>query len=399
MATVIGGLATPVLLASDYDAYQSFFSYLAVLNMVVAGASLFRKWPLIASIAFVGTQSLFWMWWEGNYHPEKFAWAFGFQSFLFMLYWSHSVVKAFRNETSLDYEELARFALNGVAGFAGFHRLLQFEYSQWLGVGAIAMSCVYAATAYILLVRRLLDQRLLLMSLALSLGFLSWALPLQANSGWQELSHWIAMGWAIIGVSLYRFGLRIGSPGLRAMAGVLGVAAVCRWMVNDTPLYIRQPFIPIFNEIGFPATFAALCILVAVVSAYSFWSRLKSIEQFLLSLAGTIGVVMLWIVLSFECYGFFVSRSLLGGELVEWRWRGQLALTVLWALYATALLAAGFRLDRSRLRWMGIALYGVTVIKLFLVDMDTVEQIYRILGFFILSIVLALVARAYQRFK
>jgi len=44
-------------------------------------------------------------------------------------------------------------------------------------------------------------------------------------------------------------------------------------------------------------------------------------------------------------------------------------------------------------------LFGVTVVKLFVVDMANVQQIYRIVAFFILAIVLGLVARTYQRFR
>jgi uncharacterized membrane protein len=76
-----------------------------------------------------------------------------------------------------------------------------------------------------------------------------------------------------------------------------------------------------------------------------------------------------------------------------------LALTVFWILFATALLLLGFRFNRSRLRWFAMGLFGVTVLKLFIVDMANVQQIYRIVAFFILAVVLGLVARGYQRFK
>jgi uncharacterized membrane protein len=90
---------------------------------------------------------------------------------------------------------------------------------------------------------------------------------------------------------------------------------------------------------------------------------------------------------------------MLGGDLDHWRWRAHLALTVFWTLFAIALLCLGFKLNRSRLRWMAMVLFGVTVLKLFVVDMANVQQIYRIVAFFILAVVLGLVARTYQRFR
>jgi len=68
-------------------------------------------------------------------------------------------------------------------------------------------------------------------------------------------------------------------------------------------------------------------------------------------------------------------------------------------VFAILLMLAGFRFQRARLRWFSMVLFGVTVIKLFAVDMANVQQIYRIVAFFILAVVLGVVARTYQRFR
>src|SRR5215213_4427465 len=61
---LIGGLLTPVLLHSDRDQYRSFFTYLVVLD---AGAlALLKHWRGLSSIAYYGTQLLFWIWYDEN---------------------------------------------------------------------------------------------------------------------------------------------------------------------------------------------------------------------------------------------------------------------------------------------------------------------------------------------
>ncbi len=399
IAAVLGGLLTPILLASPHDTYWSLFSYLAILNVGVVAASVYRRWPVVASLSYLGTQWLFWGWYSLQYHPEKFAWAIGFQLVIFALYLLHGVLKTRRGTLPVDREELARYAINGLVGFASFYALLQDNYRPWLGTVALAMAVIYAWAARLSLLSKSKDHRLLLTSLALSLGFIAWALPLQANAGWYGMSRWVAMGWAIIGLALWRFGIRIESLALRMMAGVLGGLAVGRVLIHDLAPYTREPFIPIFNSVAFPSLIVAGCILYAVVSANRWLPRFASSERMMIGVAGVTGVVLLWLVLSFECYGFFVSRSLLDDQIEVWRWRGQLALTVFWTAFATVLLVLGFWLDRARLRWLAIGLYVITVSKLFLFDMANVQQIYRILGFFVLAVVLGLVARAYQRFK
>ena len=399
LAAVIGGLMVPLLLASDRDTYWSFFTYLVILNAGVIVANVYRRWPAILSLAYLGTQSLFWAWYSHQYHPEKFAWAIGFQLAIFAMYVAHVVVTTKRRPEPADREELCRLVVVALLSFGMFQTLLRDDFRLWLGTAAIVMATVYATLSRVSLALRATDNRLLLTLLALSFGFIAWALPIQADAAGRTLVAWVAVGWAAMGAALWWFGLRVAAPPLRIMAGVFGAAATLRLLTQDLPYYVREPFIPVFNWIALPSLCVAICILVAVVLANPFLARLKSAEKNLITVASIVGVCLLLLVLSNECYGFFVSQSLYGGDISVWRWRGQLALTVLWTLFASGLLVLGFRLARARLRWFAMGLYGVTVLKLFLVDMANVQQLYRILAFFVLAVVLGLVARVYQRFK
>jgi uncharacterized membrane protein len=51
------------------------------------------------------------------------------------------------------------------------------------------------------------------------------------------------------------------------------------------------------------------------------------------------------------------------------------------------------------LRWTGLGLFGLTVLKVFMFDMSGLDQIYRIVAFFVLAILLGVAAWAYQRVK
>ncbi len=393
LVAVVGGLLTPILLQADHDAYQSFFTYLAVLNAGVVIALLMRSWSIVGSVAYLGTQWLFWMWYAGNYHPEKFAWTLGFQAVFCGSYLAHTAIGSLVHSRQADWEELARFVLNAILSFVVLRVLTREDYGIWQGSFAIGLATLYAGVARATLAWRPSDNRLLLTSLAVSVGFLAWAFPIQADA------RWVSLGWAAMGAALWWFGLRVTAPPLRIMAGVLGASAVVRWLMLEMPNYTRDPFVPIFNLVALPPLGVAACILGAVVLADRFLKRLGSTERWLIAAGGVTGVLLLWLILSFECHGYFVAQAAGSTDIEVWRWRGQLALTVMWTVYATALLVLGFRLNRARLRWLAMALYGVSVVKLFLVDMANVQQLYRILAFFVLAVVLGLVARTYQRFK
>lgn len=395
MVAVIGGLLTPMLMASDVDDYSSLFIYLAVLNAGVAIAVGMRGWSFVSWISFLGTQALFALWYQSNYHPDKFIWTIGFQVILFCLYLGQSLFTSAVRRRMLSPIELTLFVVNAILGFYLFRLLLQDQYSYWLGSFALFMATLYAVVARVILSTNNRDSRFCLTSIAISVGLIAIALPLQTNAGW------VALGWAAMGSVIGWFGLRISNPLLRVFALVLAVSAIARLLMFDLPLYIRDPFIPIFNREALPSLGVSLCVLASVVIADRYLKYLSAIEKHIIAVMGVAGVLLFWLVLSFECYGYFLSQSV-GDNSLDidvWRWRGQLALTLFWASFATIILVLGFRFDRARLRWLAIAIYGAAVLKLFIVDMASVQQLYRICVFFVLAIVLGLVARAYQRFK
>jgi uncharacterized membrane protein len=233
---------------------------------------------------------------------------------------------------------------------------------------------------------------LVLLLLAISMGHVAMALPIEADA------RFVALGWAAQGAALWWFGLRVRAWPLRMMAAVLAVLAAGRVVFQDTPYFIRNPFVPVFNAYAFPSLGVGACVLGSVVSGRRFGTRLPEARCGLLSAASVVGVVLVWWVLSVDTYSFFVSRGALPeADMTRWQWAGQMALSALWAVFASVLLALGFRLGRPQLRWMALVLYAVTVAKVFVVDMGQLREFYRILAFFILAVLLGAAAWAYQR--
>src|SRR5215213_7078690 len=57
---LIGGFLTPLLLRSDRDQYQWLFAY--ILTLDIGALALLKHWRGLSSIAYFGTQILFWLW-------------------------------------------------------------------------------------------------------------------------------------------------------------------------------------------------------------------------------------------------------------------------------------------------------------------------------------------------
>jgi uncharacterized membrane protein len=87
--------------------------------------------------------------------------------------------------------------------------------------------------------------------------------------------------------------------------------------------------------------------------------------------------------------GFESQRTL---ELAK-----QLSLSVVWALYACGLFVASSVRRLRLLRVMGLVLLSLTTLKVFLVDLSSLERGYRIISFIMLGAILLVVSYLYQR--
>jgi uncharacterized membrane protein len=113
-----------------------------------------------------------------------------------------------------------------------------------------------------------------------------------------------------------------------------------------------------------------------------------------------IAIITLWLVLSVETHTYFTARALRLGVLEgiqNERWLGQMALSVLWSLYAAVLAAIGFVRRAPAIRWAALSLFALTVIKVMLIDISVLEQLYRIIAFLVLGLLLLVVAWGYHR--
>jgi uncharacterized membrane protein len=391
LMAVIGGLLTPLLMHSQHDQYVSLFLYLIVLNAGVVGLLVLRAWPAEGTASLVGTQALFWAWYVANYHPEKVVPAIAFQIALYLLYLVPALLVSFRSGRRATVEDLARFMAAGVFWFAVAYVLLREDYGDWLGSLAVLMAAVYALSTRLLLAAHKPDERLMIVSLALASGFVALALPLQART------HWVAVGWAAEAAALWWFGLRIASVRLRGLAAVFAALAVFRVLALDTPEHYREPFMPILNAYALPSLAAVGCLALALVAARRFAARLRSEERPLVAIAAVACVLLVWWIVSVDIVSYFRMLQIqhpgeyAGGRLA------QMSLSAWWATYAAVVLAAGFYWRLALLRWTALGLFALTAGKVFFLDMAELDEIYRIVAFFVLALLLGAAAWAYQR--
>jgi hypothetical protein len=108
--------------------------------------------------------------------------------------------------------------------------------------------------------------------------------------------------------------------------------------------------------------------------------------------------VYLVAVLSAELVQLFVWLG--GGSVVTWKGLAQkVGFSVLWGLYALALVGRGIWRKRKVLRLLGIALFGITLVKLFVFDLGDISKLGKIIAFVGLGVLLLVISFLYQKFK
>ena len=108
--------------------------------------------------------------------------------------------------------------------------------------------------------------------------------------------------------------------------------------------------------------------------------------------------------LSTEIIRFFDTESATSKSIVETDQQDlenlkNLSLTVLWAIYATGVIAVGIWRDNSYVRLAGVLFTAIAVAKLFTYDLATLDLEFKIAAFVILGLLLLGTGLVYQRYN
>ncbi len=87
------------------------------------------------------------------------------------------------------------------------------------------------------------------------------------------------------------------------------------------------------------------------------------------------------------------------GEGVRWDLARDLSISGFWMAYAAGLLIVGFWLKRPPVRWAGLGMALLAAGKVFLYDLSQLSQLYRIVSFVALAIVLLALSFRYQKLR
>ncbi|MBL9184740.1 MAG: DUF2339 domain-containing protein [Verrucomicrobiaceae bacterium] len=209
---------------------------------------------------------------------------------------------------------------------------------------------------------------------------------------------WITLGWALEGAALCWLFRRVPHDGLRLTGAGLLIAAFVRLALNpdlwsgqvrgDTAL------------MNWPLYALSLTALAQFAAAWQLtppshlWREVNLRGLFL-----SLGTALVFLLMSYEIADFYTSPTAtvhvlrFGDSFAR-----DMVTTIAWSLFALALLSLGIWKKAAPVRYTGIALLGVALIKLFLHDLANIGNIYRVGALMIVAVIALAASYLYQRF-
>ncbi len=392
-AALTAGLIASVGLAGATDRPGALLALLAAqtgLAVLVRG-----RWSAAEAAGVAGAALAVFAWFDRFHEEGRAADAWLLVVPLAGLYLLILIARSLIGRSPLGRDGLLAHLVNAGFFWTMAYDILDESRPRRLAAIAFGLAVVFLVLGLLARRTRAEDPRQVQVLLGLAAAFVTVGIPVYFGR------HGTTLAWSVEGLLLLWLGVRAPSGLLRLGGyGVLGLA-VLRLFARHLPLH-PDNFTFLLN-----APFGTWLFVIATLGlGVAATRRLKepsdrAASRFMAGLA----LVLLFGLLTGETQSAFSWRARALEASGDWpaaraaRRQGGLALSVLWTLYATGLLAGGL-LARSRPLFYGAyAVFAFTAAKVVAVDLSIFPTLYRMLSFLALGVLLLAGAWLNLRFR
>ncbi|MEP6673089.1 MAG: DUF2339 domain-containing protein [Chthoniobacter sp.] len=375
---------------------SSIFSVGMLLVVVILGLARWSQTVALPPVALICATLLQYCW-HMQMVPRQhgwlpLAWCLGFTAVIFAFPF------LFQSRKAAQSTPWATAALAPVLHYPLIHGVIRNTWPEfWHAAGGLVPAALaippLAACDY--LRRRLLPENTARLTVlawfgGVALLFITLIFPVQFRQEWLTLS------WALEGAALLWLFHRLPHPGLRKVGFALLCIAFARLAVNPAVLaYHARSGLPIWNWYLYTYGLGAGCFFLAGWLTAPPRDRLGELP--LPPTLFSLGTILLFLLLNIEIADYFST-----GTVLTFDFEGNLArdmtYSIAWSLFALVLLLIGMHRRVAGVRYAGIGLLAITLVKLFFHDLASLDQLYRIGALIIVAIVLIGASYLYQRF-
>ncbi len=395
---ILGGFATPLMLAESLPGEGALLVYVLVLDLGVLALAAFRNWRWFTLLALAGSLILFGYWHEER-APDLLLAEAAITAIFLIFVGATTLFHVIWRRIPVATDQLL-IVLNGIAYFGISYGLLFEDYRDWMGAFTVLLASFYGLLGYGFLAGFRDQARLSFFTFGMAAVFLAIAIPVQFDGPWIAIA-WTVQATFMIWLSFFR-----GIHQLRwAAVAIFGVIVFGLLFLDiaATDLVTQRPpdtqfRLPVLNW-DFQA------FLVPIVGIYiSAYLAYRWRGSYVYPWDRHLGVILLVAANGLSLFG--LSNEI--AETVERASRAadsdavdnavSLSLSALWSVYAAGLIVLGLWRRSRGLRRGGLGLLAVPVVKLFIYDAFNLDEAYRVAVFVGLGVLLIAGGFAYQRF-
>lgn len=396
---LIGGFLTPVLVSSGSDNFYGLMAYMTLLNLGVLFVAFKKNWNLLNTLGFAGTYILFSGWYAKYYTDERFWGAILFLNLFYFIYsiapFAYQFLKIQTEDT--PFMGFLVMTLNAFIGFGYSYNMinLHFGASYYVSIVTVFYAAVFLAMASHLFKQGKRFADAFVVMLALASLFLIITIPMIFSN------HWVTFFWAAQAFTLLLMAAKLNRGAVYAGAYVMFAISIFKLIFIDYPTpgvfhldSDHMRIIPDFTYLLVDRYIAWVGVLAMLFAAATV-ARRHGVTQIISGVPDstviyTIFGMCLFVLLNIETAAFFFDY------LPAARFA---FISGLWACFAAALMVIGFIYNKYGVRKTAIALFLLTLIKVFLFDMGDMSTPWRILSFMVLGIIMVTVSFYYHKFK
>lgn len=369
-----------------------------LLVLLLLGLAKIARIPALVFASLICMLALEASWHGERFNPEQpwiaLSWYLGVH-LLFTIY-----PFVFRNTFKQDIAPWAASAASGIGHFVLVYLSVKAAFPDMAGrmgllPAAFAIPGIFSLLGMLRAVKSEGTARngQLAWFGGVALFFITLIFPIQFDR------QWITISWALEGAALIWLFRRVPHRGLIG-TGVflLGVAFVRLTMNSAVLSYYPRGETAILNWHLYTYTIAAASMILGARWLSTPYDRIGEVN-----VRGTLyafGGVLLFVLLNIEIADYFTEP---GARFITLSFGGSnfgrdMTYSMAWGLFALALLILGFAVNTKGVRYAGIGLLAVTLLKLFLHDLASLPSIYRIGALMVVAVIALLASFLYQRF-
>lgn len=205
-----------------------------------------------------------------------------------------------------------------------------------------------------------------------------------------------ATAWMLFGVGLLVWPKRLDRP--FRLAGLL-LIFLALFKALLLPFRFRVAFGQMTPLLNAPTMVYLLCLAVLIVFTLRKWDQRWPLPDILpKAFWGIVLAVAAFCMLNIEIASAFAIKGRPFSMMTHGSLAMQLAYSISWLLFAIGMLVVGIRWRAVKVRWAAIVSIALTACKIFILDVSSLGQLYRVASLLGLAVVLILVSFLYQRF-